>query len=203
VSSFLAFCENPRCGAVFAVPNLIGGEGNATITMVDSKAGPCPVCGEYGQIPNGVYKYANHAVSLLTGPDSTVRVLRQVHQILKSAKLKKSTKAEVLKQVEKVSPETAQTLQKTPEIANYLQWLTVLIALVALSIQIHSTYFKDDDVEKQFREHLLQENKALIEQKKNNKIEPYKRDTPKIQRNEQCPCGSGKKYKKCCLLAQS
>ena len=27
---------------------------------------------------------------------------------------------------------------------------------------------------------------------------PYKRDTPKIGRNEPCPCGSGKKYKKCC-----
>ena len=24
------------------------------------------------------------------------------------------------------------------------------------------------------------------------------RDQPKIGRNEPCPCGSGKKYKKCC-----
>jgi len=28
--------------------------------------------------------------------------------------------------------------------------------------------------------------------------EPYKRDKPKVGRNELCPCGSGKKYKKCC-----
>lgn len=27
---------------------------------------------------------------------------------------------------------------------------------------------------------------------------PYRRDTPKIGRNEPCPCGSGKKYKRCC-----
>jgi SEC-C motif domain protein len=27
---------------------------------------------------------------------------------------------------------------------------------------------------------------------------PLKRTTPKIGRNEPCPCGSGKKYKKCC-----
>lgn len=27
----------------------------------------------------------------------------------------------------------------------------------------------------------------------------YVRETPKIGRNEPCPCGSGKKYKKCCL----
>ena len=27
----------------------------------------------------------------------------------------------------------------------------------------------------------------------------FKRRTPKVGRNEPCPCGSGKKYKKCCL----
>ena len=30
-------------------------------------------------------------------------------------------------------------------------------------------------------------------------ISPIKRDTPKIGRNDQCACGSGKKHKKCCL----
>jgi uncharacterized protein YchJ len=25
---------------------------------------------------------------------------------------------------------------------------------------------------------------------------------PKIPRNSSCPCGSGKKYKKCCLIKQ-
>lgn len=28
--------------------------------------------------------------------------------------------------------------------------------------------------------------------------EPYRREQPKIGRNDPCPCGSGKKYKKCC-----
>jgi preprotein translocase subunit SecA len=27
---------------------------------------------------------------------------------------------------------------------------------------------------------------------------PYKREQPKVGRNDPCPCGSGKKYKKCC-----
>jgi uncharacterized protein YecA (UPF0149 family) len=31
-------------------------------------------------------------------------------------------------------------------------------------------------------------------------VRPIKRDEPKINRNEPCPCGSGKKYKKCCLI---
>jgi len=28
--------------------------------------------------------------------------------------------------------------------------------------------------------------------------QPFKRETPKVGRNEPCPCGSGKKYKQCC-----
>lgn len=28
----------------------------------------------------------------------------------------------------------------------------------------------------------------------------YKRDNPKVGRNDPCPCGSGKKYKKCCAI---
>jgi SEC-C motif-containing protein len=30
------------------------------------------------------------------------------------------------------------------------------------------------------------------------KHSPIRRETPKIGRNDPCPCGSGKKYKKCC-----
>jgi uncharacterized protein YecA (UPF0149 family) len=28
---------------------------------------------------------------------------------------------------------------------------------------------------------------------------PVVRKTPKVGRNDPCPCGSGKKYKKCCI----
>ncbi len=30
--------------------------------------------------------------------------------------------------------------------------------------------------------------------------EPHVRAAPKVGRNDPCPCGSSKKYKKCCLL---
>jgi hypothetical protein len=32
-----------------------------------------------------------------------------------------------------------------------------------------------------------------------DEVETYVRATPKVGRNDPCPCGSGKKYKKCCL----
>ncbi len=33
-------------------------------------------------------------------------------------------------------------------------------------------------------------------------IETIRRDMPKLGRNKKCFCGSGKKYKKCCLLLE-
>ena len=30
-------------------------------------------------------------------------------------------------------------------------------------------------------------------------VQQYLRATPKIGRNDPCPCGSGKKHKKCCI----
>ena len=34
------------------------------------------------------------------------------------------------------------------------------------------------------------------------KLKPYQAET-KVKRNDPCACGSGKKYKKCCLLKES
>jgi len=32
-----------------------------------------------------------------------------------------------------------------------------------------------------------------------SRSQPYQRSTPRVGRNDPCPCGSGKKFKKCCL----
>ena len=34
------------------------------------------------------------------------------------------------------------------------------------------------------------------------KTETISNISPKIHRNEPCPCGSGKKYKKCCFIRE-
>ena len=36
----------------------------------------------------------------------------------------------------------------------------------------------------------------------NRYLSTYVREEPKVGRNDPCPCGSGKKYKKCCLTKQ-
>ena len=48
------------------------------------------------------------------------------------------------------------------------------------------SYFKKIDGEWRFIDGEIEKNK------------PFHREEPKIGRNDPCPCGSGKKYKKCC-----
>jgi len=52
------------------------------------------------------------------------------------------------------------------------------------------SYFKKIDGEWRFIDGQIETN------------EPYRREEPKIGRNDPCPCGSGKKYKKCCGKGQ-
>ena len=39
---------------------------------------------------------------------------------------------------------------------------------------------------------------VLFSEQKEEKAKPVRRSLPKVGRNDDCPCGSGKKYKKCC-----
>ena len=43
-----------------------------------------------------------------------------------------------------------------------------------------------------------QQQKAIESSQVGEKKEPIRRTSPKIRPNDPCPCGSGKKYKKCC-----
>ena len=48
-------------------------------------------------------------------------------------------------------------------------------------------------------EHSMDADRTLVH---NHGWQTYVRDAPKTGRNDPCPCGSGKKYKKCCLVKE-
>ena len=73
---------------------------------------------------------------------------------------------------------------------------------------LHKNFF-DDAIRTRNPERMMSDrDKKLNKLKANNpeleddedeeKLEPLRRTTPKVGRNDPCPCGSGKKYKKCC-----
>ena len=69
--------------------------------------------------------------------------------------------------------------------------------------------FIDDTVEEYGRWYCFHRDENDLASQRREKMEipgpvwddisvPYRRDSPKVGRNEPCPCGSGRKYKKCC-----
>jgi uncharacterized protein YchJ len=62
---------------------------------------------------------------------------------------------------------------------------------------ILSKFFYDDDFEDDDEEEMWDDSgdDDCVDY---NDLEPYVRQEAKIGRNDPCPCGSGKKYKKCC-----
>ncbi len=56
----------------------------------------------------------------------------------------------------------------------------------------------DSDPGRQMRREQLQRDAAARHAGRSRPTRPIKRDAPRVGRNDPCPCGSGKKYKKCC-----
>ena len=79
--------------------------------------------------------------------------------------------------------------------------VTDMIFKVRLTAQtrMSSVYQVTSQVHEQLAgyDHLAQDMASQAQQADVQKTKPIIRDTPKVGRNDPCPCGSGKKYKKC------
>ena len=199
--TFIAFCENASCGAVFGVPNLVGGSGSATLHMTEIRVGTCPVCGGLGRVPDGVYDYTNNVVQFIRGPKQSLSALQKIEKLLRDAGRVGASREQIVDQVRRISPDTAKAIESAPSVAALQQWILIAIAVVRLAILVHTTYFKrsDEALQREFIDHLIQENNRLRSAPDEaKKARPYRRAGPKVQRNALCTCGSGKKYKRCC-----
>jgi uncharacterized protein YecA (UPF0149 family) len=56
-------------------------------------------------------------------------------------------------------------------------------------------YFRKQEKEKAHRQQLPGEDETPLPPP----VDPIKKDGQEPRRNDPCPCGSGKKYKQCCL----
>ncbi len=65
-------------------------------------------------------------------------------------------------------------------------------------ISSHQAYIKQQEATVAYREQLSQAGYQVVKRDKGRGVE-LRRDTPKVGRNDPCPCGSGKKYKHCHL----
>ncbi len=96
------------------------------------------------------------------------------------------TDDELAEELNKISPEIL-SQAKTPQMRK-------TIIDIYRKMLVEGVNVKDEkEVKKWLKKHPEVVNGGEVQ-----KIETVKRAEPKVGRNESCPCGSGKKYKKCC-----
>ena len=197
-----AFCDT--CGTVFRSGIVV--ENSTNITFVGNRAGPCPVCGGMGHIPDGVFNFVGNTIEILAAPQRTVEELSRLSRILREAREKKQTPEDVAQTIRKELPELSRLADFLPQTrAEFYAFLTLIVTVIALlsqgggggkttNITVNQTI-----------------NQVLVDTDKSAKssvhpstrqAHPPEKVAPKAGRNAPCPCGSGKKYKKCCGRVQ-
>jgi uncharacterized protein YecA (UPF0149 family) len=84
------------------------------------------------------------------------------------------------------------------QIVEHLKAGTV-VALTKASADLFIKWLNANKIEMVFQMEVNGDKARLIPIKEKEKQIPFKIIYPKPKRNNTCPCGSGKKYKKCCL----
>ena len=64
-----------------------------------------------------------------------------------------------------------------------------------------SNYLPDEAVLNKLEKLVTEKKAAQLEKERLASMprKPFIREEPRVGRNDPCPCGSGKKYKKCCM----
>lgn len=189
-----AFCDT--CEAVFRSGIVV--ENATNITFVGNRAGPCPVCGGMGHVPDGVFNFVGNTIQILSAPQRTVDELSRLAQIIREARERRESPEVVAQKIREQLPELAGLTDLLPKTrAELYSFLALIIAVIALITQSGGENKTTNVTVNQTI------NQVFIETEKNAKPpQAPQQATKKVGRNEPCSCGSGKKYKRCCGKAR-
>ncbi|WP_367108824.1 SEC-C metal-binding domain-containing protein [uncultured Psychrobacter sp.] len=186
-----AICDN--CDSIF--PSLFNFHNSNNISFTGCQAEPCPNCGGIGHIPDGVYNFIGDTIELLSGPQRSINELEKLASILEHAKNNKATPQTIAEEIDKAIPELSSIKDLLPKTRSELYgFITILLTILTLIMnQAQSSNSSKIEIDTIINNIYLQTSEA---QKPHNSKTV---NTRKIGRNELCPCGSDKKFKKCCL----
>lgn len=193
-----AFCDS--CGAIF--DSQINVENSTNVAFEGNSSGPCPKCGGWGHVPDGVFNFISNTIEILSAPERTIAELTRLAQLLDELKEKAESREQVASRIEREAPFFVSIAKLLPEnkgeLYNFLTFVsgavTLALAAVSLAIQLNSPSTPTPNSTVITVNQVVQQ--VIVEQPTitQDTCPPGK----KPSRNEACPCGSGKKYKKCC-----
>lgn len=197
MTSLPAICDN--CGCIFA--SGFGGSG----TFIGCKSGPCPSCGGFGSVPDGTYEVAGDVIRLLIGSHQSYQQLRAVANAVEMARRNVDNAQSAIQDLKRSAPELSSIADSLPKTRNELYAFLTLI-ITAIGVLIAAATFltgkspSEADIQKMIDDTLEESTKRTQAPSAFNS--PIRTAT-KVGRNEKCPCGSGNKFKRCCLMRNS
>ena len=181
-----------KCGSLFSSGIAI--EGNATVNL-QGNISQCHYCGSMEQVPDGTFRSTVEGIVKVLG--ASANPLQTVKQVLHDLEKAKNDKDLSL-------------LEASEAVSSFKQWVPnspeKLAAYIAIFYTIYLLLSQQPMVNIQYNKNFINQYNNVINEKTINKNVPNKSQginpKKKIGRNEPCYCGSGKKYKKCCLLTK-
>jgi preprotein translocase subunit SecA len=147
-----------------------------------------------GHVPDGVFNFVGSTIEILSAPKRTVEELTRLAAILREARDERQTPEQVKARIEKEVPALAKLGELLPKNRGELYgFLAVILAAIPL--------FMQPPAPSQQSPVTVTINQVINQAAGQPMTEPVtepQQSNRKVGRNEKCPCGSGKKYKKCC-----
>ncbi len=121
-----AFCEN--CGAIFPSDYELRGEVNLSGNLQG-----CPVCGHFAHLPDGVFRFTEDTITLLTGPDRTVEELKILKGLLERLQEEKPDRETVVEALKRDAPQLSKLTDLLPQSRSELYgFLAVVLAAIGI-----------------------------------------------------------------------
>ena len=190
-----AVCE--KCGAIFPSPVEVRAR-NASFQGIFVSCS----CGGVAHIPNGIYSAINAtALAFSTGSVSEAQVNRLV-AILEDARKGTLEPDQAADKIRSDVPELQTLADVLPKTRKELYtFLAVLIGILTLLFNALKPSQKASGVSEERVQQIVHESmEELYESAQPTPPVASKEHSsrPSVGRNAPCPCGSGRKYKKCC-----
>lgn len=189
-----AICN--KCG--FAFPSGIVVENVRGLTLEGNSAGPCPRCGSWGHIPDGKFNVMNKLIEIIDAPESTIKELKQFAEIIKKIRNDQDVSVDsILSEIESETPIFSGIKEYFPQNREEKRedlkfFIGILITIISLVIQLKTSSNTTNNIN---IDTIINNVYELNENEIDFDIIDFQ--SGKIERNKPCPCGSGKKYKKC------
>lgn len=168
-----AICQN--CGSIFDSGIYLGS--GASGMLKGNKSGPCPVCGEMGIIPDGMYEVVDGIVNIFSIDDG--KGLEDLKFALKQLNIEESSLEDINDTVSTKTPQYIGLIKWVKEFSKENESIFTLITTLLAIISFAQSHIEDETVsDEDFIKIIQTQQEYISEQQSEN--EKLKEDVDKL-----------------------